>query len=365
MTPKKLHELIINIKSIDKKYLQELQSLAKRYPYFQAVRCLIAKIDNSSENIKCAAVLTAERAVLKNFIHSGFDPEVNMPGLQKLNTQEDLDFFEKFNEKELAVLEESSTINPAQATNIPKETEKIIETSISKKKQIMKTDYTNQQKATSFIDTGLAIREEVLRSVKVLEEKKNYIKNIQEKLLAQKTSAPKLEKKQIKQVTSSDRNPLNQINDNTQKKLCAREGKGPEKIKPITHSPADKVNDYPILPPVFYPEKILFEKATNKYSIDMSSSSQQKKQKAIIKRFINAKPTISFVLEDSSQDIEQEDLSAESTKIDIPVSENMAKILEKQGKIILAIKIYEELSLKYPDKKVFFCRKNSIIKIKI
>ena len=50
-----------------------------------------------------------------------------------------------------------------------------------------------------------------------------------------------------------------------------------------------------------------------------------------------------------------EDLSSKSTKIKKNLaSENLANILVQQGKIKKAIKIYEHLILKIPEKKAYF-----------
>ncbi|MEO0334073.1 MAG: tetratricopeptide repeat protein, partial [Bacteroidota bacterium] len=52
------------------------------------------------------------------------------------------------------------------------------------------------------------------------------------------------------------------------------------------------------------------------------------------------------------------DLSEKSAKYDADlVTENLAEIMLKQGKKNKAIKIYQQLMLKFPDKKAYFAEK--------
>ena len=57
---------------------------------------------------------------------------------------------------------------------------------------------------------------------------------------------------------------------------------------------------------------------------------------------------------DTEQEL-QKDLSSESVKLsDNIASENLATVFEKQGKKGKAIRIYEKLILKYPEKRTYF-----------
>lgn len=79
------------------------------------------------------------------------------------------------------------------------------------------------------------------------------------------------------------------------------------------------------------------------------------KQQQIIENFIKTEPRISALKQAEKDAFTNRDLSV--TSIQQPtglVSENLANILVKQGKIDKAIGMYEQLMLKYPEKKTYF-----------
>lgn len=86
------------------------------------------------------------------------------------------------------------------------------------------------------------------------------------------------------------------------------------------------------------------------------TTSKFDEQKQIIDNFI--KSNIGGIKVNKSVDTEQElqkDLSSESVKLsDNIASENLATVFEKQGKKGKAIRIYEKLILKYPEKRTYF-----------
>ena len=68
------------------------------------------------------------------------------------------------------------------------------------------------------------------------------------------------------------------------------------------------------------------------------------------------------------KDFEQDDkqISEENETLkSLPVSETFAKILIKQGKFDLAIRIYEQLSLNKPEKSIYFANQIFDLKNKI
>ena len=77
----------------------------------------------------------------------------------------------------------------------------------------------------------------------------------------------------------------------------------------------------------------------------------------LIDKFIKLRPSISKIskLEMNGLKANNEDLSLKHTKLDEKIiSETLANILYKQGKILSAIEMYEKLSLKNSDKKLYF-----------
>lgn len=80
------------------------------------------------------------------------------------------------------------------------------------------------------------------------------------------------------------------------------------------------------------------------------------RQKGIIDKFISIEPQLKIkVSEESQQPISPKDnLAVESEVSRFQASENLAMILKRQGKIERAIQIYEDLILKYPEKRGYF-----------
>lgn len=92
----------------------------------------------------------------------------------------------------------------------------------------------------------------------------------------------------------------------------------------------------------------LEEQRSNKPSIEDQSS--------IIENFIQKDPNISRAIptnkKEASTDLAKDSVKPKNTFI----SENLAKINAKQGNISKALDIYEQLILKYPEKKTYFAK---------
>ncbi|MCS7004356.1 MAG: hypothetical protein NZM38_03405 [Cytophagales bacterium] len=93
------HELVIrlvkNPQELQSSHLAALEQYKKDFPYLQAVRALIAKLSGSSYHIKNAAAFTAHRSVLRKFLKTSFDTNINVTTSVPLQT-EMINAFETF-----------------------------------------------------------------------------------------------------------------------------------------------------------------------------------------------------------------------------------------------------------------------------
>lgn len=106
-------------------------------------------------------------------------------------------------------------------------------------------------------------------------------------------------------------------------------------------------------------------KITNKNTSDKEKQEiiEQKSTEELINKFITEQPRITKPKAEFFSPVNLARKSViESNEI---VSETLAKIYEKQGNYTKAIKAYESLSLKYPEKKLFFAARIKELKKKL
>jgi len=86
----------------------------------------------------------------------------------------------------------------------------------------------------------------------------------------------------------------------------------------------------------------------------------QQQQNELINKFVNSDTDSIGRLRSKASDNTDEtsDLSEKSATYDDDlVTENLAEIMQKQGKQEKAIEIYQQLKLKFPEKKAYFAEK--------
>lgn len=119
-------------------------------------------------------------------------------------------------------------------------------------------------------------------------------------------------------------------------------------------------------PPIFelphsLEDKLLSELENTVLPVETSPEDAQKirerqRQLELIENFIKTAPRIASPKADDT--FPDKDLSEKSSSLNNKlISESLAKIMVKQGKIEKAVKIYQELICKYPDKKGYFAGK--------
>ena len=110
MDSDRLKELLENPDNVTSEHISELEELVRTYPYFQAGKVLLAKAVGSSEMIKSAASISADRTILMRLIKGNFDQDVNIPNLNDLDIDTEVNAFDQLQEdEENQVSEESST----------------------------------------------------------------------------------------------------------------------------------------------------------------------------------------------------------------------------------------------------------------
>ena len=116
-------------------------------------------------------------------------------------------------------------------------------------------------------------------------------------------------------------------------------------------------NDLATAQPYYFSPELLLEYSQEHElaQYEAPPSSILTRQYDIIDQFLKLNPKLKSMVHVKMKAEPQEDLSSRSTKIKKNLaSENLATILVQQGKIKKAIKIYEHLILKIPDKKAYF-----------
>lgn len=117
----------------------------------------------------------------------------------------------------------------------------------------------------------------------------------------------------------------------------------------------DNVND---VNPEIPDEKFADENKDDEIRIEKTTQTQKEE---IIEKFIKEQPKINTPLSDI--EISEEEIDKNSLiENDDFVSETLAMVYEKQGYFSKAIKIYEKLSLEFPEKSGFFASKIEILK---
>lgn len=313
MNKKRLIELIQHPEKINQKDVQELEDLVREYPYFQNAYFLIAKGNGqlkslgTSASIQRAAVFAPDRTQLKKYL-------TDLPQQKAKETKEE-------------------TIDAGQA--------------ISSEDQEPVFAFTIQESELISFDV---VVEEESDSEKLMEELRANLKKLHNTKEELATAEKDFKKQQDK-----NKEPKAPVKKKAVSKTAPAVA---PKVKPETSSKKKQVEKKPspkAKPKASKPEPPKVEEKAKVEKKSPVKGLPKEEQIKIIEQFIESSPQIPKVAHGTITEAHHDDLSSQ-IKYDMEdfITENLAIIMEKQGKTDKAIEIYNKLIWKFPQKKAYF-----------
>ena len=323
---------------IESDLILQLEELLKEYPYFQVGHILLARayfLNNNvfaDKKIKKAAVYTSNRKKLKRFINQPI-PESNT----STNTIID------------EPIEETAAVE--KPIEVVAETSPIIEEITTVEKTPENTTHSEIEKTLAELKAN---KEKITLSTVEPEQPKISIKK-KAKTVSKKAAIPSITKeetpiKEAKPRKKKEEKPV--VEKAIEPKIAKKKDLGPsrfgdaifEQTNDLTHQDKES-NSADLL--LKYLEHTRAKKRVKKHT--------KADQVNIIDSFIQKDPSISRGKTKNAVLSSGIDLSLSSTvENNNIVTENFALLHARQGNIPRAISIYEELILKYPQKKSYF-----------
>ncbi len=415
MNKEKLISLINNPTNISNEDLEALKKLADEYPYFQIAHTLIAKTlgDNKSlafkNRLHYASITSPDRNILKKVIEGhaiSYATSTAVDAPVKEEIKETATPKEEIKKEEVKEVESSADIikerlAEIEGTKVKDNLSDLAVPAIASASTLQVTDKATDNKLINELEENLkslqkakeknraeakakrvaktavqakpspkakTVRKKVTPTKKKAATAKKAI--TKSKVTVSKKTTPK--KTTIKKVATT-KTPIKKaatrkttantkstpVKKTTPKKAATSKKTTPKKVG-AKKAPVRKVTALKKVAPVKAKTKKVVAKKTTvvkkKLPKKVSKTTTVTAQRKIIDAFIKKEPKIrpkkpSLKVKEKPQ----KDLSVESTKIknDL-VSENLAIIMEKQGKISKAKDIYKKLIWKFPQKKAYF-----------
>ncbi len=408
MNKEKLISLINNPTNISNDDLEALKKLADEYPYFQIAHTLIAKTlgDNNSlafkNRLHYASITSPDRNILKKVIEGHaisyatstvIDAPINEE-IKETAPKEEIQK-EAIKEVERSADIVKERLAEIEGTKVKENLSNLAIPAVASAGALKVTDTTTDNKLLSELEENLKslqkakeknlaeakAKQAIKTTVKARSTPKAKAKTVRKKVtpIKKKTVAQKKLAVKAKVAVTKKAAPIKRAT----KKVVAikkptRKVAASKKITPIKKVATKKTTAKKVVAKKVIAKKAIKTKkiASAKASIkkvvakkDTKTTTVKKKlpkkvgktttvtaQRKIIDAFIKKEPKIrpkkpSLKVKEKPQ----KDLSVESTKIkNNLVSENLAIIMEKQGKISKAKDIYKKLIWKFPQKKAYF-----------
>lgn len=348
-----LHIIENPTEPVEKEIITQLEELIKEYPYFQGGHILLARAYFIAGNvfadkkIKKAAIYTSNRKKLKTFVNQP-TPELK---------------------------EEKALDSPVEVKTETKVTETIVDKTIPETKEETTTKedaITPEVKAieSNTVPTQVPPIEDKEKTE--LEETLAQLKKLREdssKILAEEIKPKKkaTSKKTAKEVPSKKKETKTKGLD--KKPVASKKKATPKKeAKPKKAASKSDVTNSRLGDVVFENTNDQTSESNEDNSADLLlkylehtrakkrvKKQPKKDQLDIIDSFIKKDPSISRIGSKTTPTETSNDLSQSSTVENFNIiTENMALLHARQGNISRSISIYEELILKYPQKKSYF-----------
>lgn len=322
MQARELLKYIENPNLLTRETVPALQQLVKDFPYFQSAHVLLSmaskKWDASAyqQSLKKTAIVVSNRSHLFNLIHGLEMPEVHTESTQK--TEEP-----KVVTKTISLVE-ADTPEPVLAVELNKEEETKQQLDILKAAEVA---------AEANTEELVEKQKPVLNAEEILEKEiQNQVVNsfVEKEIL----KIPELHHAKPKADPESFTDWLNLLKKNN--------GQTPEQIQEQVTS--ERLKNQNLKP----------REEKKQKSESQSQQQKREKHKAIIDKIIETSPGLIRSKEDQkffAAEIKAKESLLENEHL---VTETLARIYALQGSVNKAVRAYEILSLKYPQKSAYF-----------
>ncbi|MEQ9423272.1 MAG: hypothetical protein RJQ09_02555 [Cyclobacteriaceae bacterium] len=411
MNKQKLVELLKEPGTIDQGNLAEVGDLVTKYPYFQSGHALLAagnQIHNpsgSKQFLTTAAIYATNRALLKKYLGDArggaqtSDPEDAKVSAKKTITAEPKQDEKPVTKKEEPVDKEEKESIPDKSIPDKKEEKaekpKLRETmSLSEEREririrrrrereaeIAKEEKQAQEeepKAKAEEIPQIPQRDDNLDIEKLLSELKDGYSQLQTNIQSfdqAEKNLTKAEKEEAAQAKTPAKKPAakaaasktKETKAPAKKKAAKSTTKAATTAKKVTKKPAAKKTTPKASSKTTTPKAEEKPPANRKVDLNAISDddddlltgdddqSKKKEQKILIDKFIEEEPKLTPQKEQPQEKEPPEDLSSKNQVLtDDMVTENLALIMTKQGRVEKAMEIYNKLIWKFPHKKAYF-----------